>query len=448
MSANQHITRSDQPLPSTPSNASEVAADKRFGIVDCNNFYASCERMFAPHLIGKPVVVLSNNDGCIIARSNEAKALGIGMGMAYFKSKQILKKHDVAVFSSNYALYGDLSNRVMTVLATFAPRIEVYSIDEAFLDFQGFDRWDMDTYGREICDTTEQWTGIPVSIGFGATKTLAKRANRLSKKTPGMNGVFDFSSCDNPDALLSNVAVGDIWGVGRRWADRLQKEGVNTAFDLQQCDPAMIKQRFNVVLARTVQELRGVSCIELEEVQADRQQVLCSRSFGVRVTDFKDMRHAVTHFMTRASEKLRKQNLLANVLSVHVSTSPFDDNNEYYSNSSTSRLVAPTNDSRELIRLAQRLLKSIYVAGHSYQRAGVMLSDLVSQRNLQQDLFNPSDGVERSDALMNVLDTINSQMGNGTLSFAGEGFGGGWRMKQLLRSPRYTTRVSELKTVR
>ena len=430
-----------------PSTAFDTPA-KRFGIVDCNNFYASCERIFAPHLIGKPVVVLSNNDGCIIARSNEAKALGIGMGMAYFKSKQLLKKHDVAVFSSNYALYGDLSNRVMTVLATFAPRIEVYSIDEAFLDFEGFDRWDLDSYGREICGTTQQWTGIPVSIGIGSTKTLAKLANRLSKKMPGLNGVFDFSSCEDQAALLSAVAVGDIWGVGRRWADRLQRESINTALDLQQCDPAMIKKRFNVVLARTVQELNGVSCIELETVQADRQQVLCSRSFGVRVTEAKDMRHAITHFMTRAAEKLRKQKLLATVLSVHVSTSPFDDRNEYYSNAATRRLIVPTDDTRELTRLAQCLLKGIYVDGHSYQRAGVMLTELVNHRNQQTDLFDDNTNAERSKELMMVLDSINSQMGNSTLHLAGEGFGGAWRMKQLLRSPRYTTRAGELRVVR
>ena len=433
-------------MPSIISEQTHQA--KRFGIVDCNNFYASCERLFAPHLNGKPVVVLSNNDGCIIARSNEAKALGVTMGMAYFKSKNLLKQHDIAVFSSNYALYGDLSHRVMDVLSRFAPRIEVYSIDEAFLDFQGFDKWDLTSYGREICDTTQQWTGIPVSIGFGSTKTLAKLANRLSKKSPELDGVFDFATCKKPDALLATVAVSDVWGVGRRWADRLQKEGVNTAFDLQQCDPAMIKQRFNVVLARTVQELNGVSCIELEEVQADRQQVLCSRSFGVRVTEYKDMQHALTHFVTRAAEKLRKQNLLASVISVHISTSPFDDKNEYYSEASTSRLVIPSDDTIELTRLAQRLLKGIYLSGHSYQRAGVMLSELVTQRNQQQDLFDDHSGAERSKALMNVLDSINSQMGNGTLCLAGEGFGGDWRMKQLLRSPRYTTRVGELKTVR
>ena len=324
----------------------------------------------------------------------------------------------------------------------------MYSIDEAFLDFQGFDNWDLTSYGREICDTTQQWTGIPVSIGFGSTKTLAKLANRLSKKSPELDGVFDFATCKKPDALLATVAVSDVWGVGRRWADRLQKEGVNTAFDLQQCDPAMIKQRFNVVLARTVQELNGVSCIELEEVRADRQQVLCSRSFGVRVTEYKDMRHALTHFVTRAAEKLRKQNLLASVISVHISTSPYDDKNEYYSEASTSRLVIPSDDTIELTRLAQRLLKGIYLSGHSYQRAGVMLSELVTQRNQQQDLFDDHSGAERSKALMNVLDSINSQMGNGTLCLAGEGFGGDWRMKQLLRSPRYTTRVGELKTVR
>lgn len=430
------------------STTSSLVPQKCFGIVDCNNFYASCERLFEPSLVGKPVVVLSNNDGCIIARSNEAKALGISMGMAYFKSKPLLKKHNVAVFSSNYALYGDLSHRVMDVLSRFAPRIEVYSIDEAFLDFQGFDHWDLTTYGREICDTTQQWTGIPVSIGFGATKTLAKLANYVSKKSAGLNGVFDFSTCEDPQALLSGIAVGDVWGVGRRWAACLQQEGINTAYDLQQCDPGMIRKRFNVVLARTVQELRGVSCIDLEEVQADRQQVLCSRSFGIRVTEFSDMRHALTHFVTRAAEKLRKQGLQATVLSVHISTSPFDDNNEYYHNASTSRLVVPTDDTRELTGLAQHLLKGIYLSGHSYQRAGVMLSGLVPQQNQQQDLFDQNKGTKRSDALIEVLDSINSKMGNGKVCFAGEGFGGGWRMRQRLRSPRYTTRIKELKVVR
>ena len=419
----------------------------RFAIVDCNNFYASCERLFRPELIGKPVVVLSNNDGCIIARSSEAKDLGVGMGAAYFKVKKLLKQHDIAVFSSNYALYGDLSHRVMDVLSRFAPRIEVYSIDEAFLDFEGFEEWDLHRYGHEICSMVQQWTGIPVSIGFGSTKTLAKLANRVSKKQADLNGVFNFASAEDPDAVLKSVAVGDVWGVGRRWADKLQNQGIHTALDLKRCDAGTVKKRFNVVLARTVQELQGHSCIELEEVRADRQQVLCSRSFGVRVTEFKDMSAAITHFVTRASEKLRKQNLLANAISVQVSTSPFDEEREFYNNAASLKLMVASDDTRALTAMAQRLLQSIYLQGHSYQRAGVLLMDLVPQQNLQQDLFASTQN-HRSDALMQTLDSINAKMGNGTLRFAGEGFEAGWRMRQRLRSPRYTTQFSELKAVR
>lgn len=420
----------------------------RFAIIDCNNFYASCERLFRPELIGRPVVVLSNNDGCIIARSNEAKALGISMGTAYFKAQRFLKQHDVAVFSSNYALYGDLSHRVMDVLSRFAPRIEVYSIDEAFLDFDGFQHWNLNAYGQEIRQTVEQWTGIPVSVGFGSTKTLAKLANRVSKKRAGLNGVFNLSDAEDLDMVLATVAVADVWGVGQRWAERLKQQGIYTALDLKNCDSGTIKQRFNVVLARTVQELQGMSCIELEETQADRQQVLCSRSFGVRVTEFQDMRAAITHFVSRASEKLRSQKLLANAISVHISTSPFDERREYYNNATTRQLTIASDDTRELTALAQHLLKTIYLPGQSYQRAGVLLIDLVPHRFQQQDLFEKTNQSQHSVALMSTLDMINAKMGNGTLRFAGEGFEAGWRMKQGLRSPRYTTQYSELKSVR
>ncbi len=424
-----------------------IDAQTRFAIVDCNNFYASCERLFRPELRGKPVVVLSNNDGCIIARSNEAKALGIGMGTAYFKAKKFLKQHDVAVFSSNYALYGDLSSRVMDVLSQFAPRIEVYSIDEAFLDFEGFGQWDLHHHGKQICQTVEQWTGIPVSIGFGPTKTLAKLANRVSKKQADLQGVFNFNDAKDPDAVLANVAIGDIWGVGRKWAEKLQKQGIHTALDLKHCDAGTMKQRFNVVLARTVQELQGTPCIQLEEARADRQQVLCSRSFGVRVTEYKDMRAALTHFVSQAAEKLRKQALLANTISVHMSTSPFDDRREYYNNAATVKLMVPTDDTRKLTAAAQGLLETIYLDGHSYQRAGVLLMDLTQPQYQQQDLFAATEH-PRSDELMKAMDMINATMGNGTLRFAGEGFEAGWRMKQRLRSPRYTTQFSELRTVR
>ena len=427
-----------------PFTTSDVLT--RFAIVDCNNFYASCERVFRPELNGRPVVVLSNNDGCIIARSNEAKDLGIAMGTPYFRSQKLLKKHDVAVFSSNYPLYGDMSQRVMDVLSQHAPRTEVYSIDEAFLDFEGFEKWDLQEYGQKIRNTTYRWTGIPVSIGFGPTKTLAKLANRVSKKQTDLNGVFNFADADDPDAVLANVAIGDIWGVGRRWAEKLEKQGIYTALDLKNTDAGTIKKRFNVVLARTVQELQGTPCIELEEVLADRQQVLCSRSFGHRVTEFRDMRAALTHFVTRATEKLRKQQLLANVVSVHISTSPFDEKREYYNNAATMGLPVPSSDTRDITQVAQQLLERIYLDGHSYQRAWVLLMDLVSHRYQQQDLFTPTENPQ-SDELMRTLDSINAKMGSGTLRFAGEGFAAHWRMKQQLRSPRYTTQYSELREV-
>ncbi|RVU81727.1 Y-family DNA polymerase [Leucothrix sargassi] len=429
-----------------PSTISKSAT--RFAIVDCNNFYASCERVFRPELNGQPVVVLSNNDGCVIARSNEAKALGVPMGAAYFKAKRFLEQNNIAVFSSNYALYGDMSHRVMEVLSRFAPRMEVYSIDEVFLDFEGFDEWDLHAYGSKVCNTVEQWTGIPVSIGFGPTKTLAKLANRVSKKRADLNGVFDFNSAENTDLILKGVEIGDVWGVGRRWADKLRAQGIHNALDLKNCDAENIKKRFNVVLARTTRELQGVSCLGLEEVQADRQQVLCSRSFGTRVTEAHDMRAAITHFVTRACEKLRKQALLASAIRVHVSTSPFDDKGEYYSNAASQELMLPSDDTRALVNIAQQLLKTIYVPGHSYQRAGVLLMGLVSHSGQQQDLFS---GVQssQSGALMDTLDAINQKMGSGTLRLAGEGSKkAGWRMRQRLMSPRYTTRFSDLKVVR
>ncbi|WP_026745068.1 DUF4113 domain-containing protein, partial [Leucothrix mucor] len=289
---------------------------------------------------------------------------------------------------------------------------------------------------------------IPVSVGFGSTKTLAKLANRVSKKRAGLNGVFNLSDAEDLDMVLATVAVADVWGVGQRWAERLKQQGIYTALDLKNCDSGTIKQRFNVVLARTVQELQGMSCIELEETQADRQQVLCSRSFGVRVTEFQDMRAAITHFVSRASEKLRSQKLLANAISVHISTSPFDERREYYNNATTRQLTIASDDTRELTALAQHLLKTIYLPGQSYQRAGVLLIDLVPHRFQQQDLFEKTNQSQHSVALMSTLDMINAKMGNGTLRFAGEGFEAGWRMKQGLRSPRYTTQYSELKSVR
>ena len=426
------------------TTSKKTAPEKVFAIVDCNNFYASCERLFAPHLIGKPIAVLSNNDGCVIARSNEAKALGVTMGMVYFKARRFLEQQGVTVFSSNYALYGDLSQRVMDVLSQFTPTMEVYSIDEAFLDLSGFEHRGLNDYAQEIRQTVEQWTGIPVSIGIGSTKTLAKVANRACKKNPELNGVMNLSGHPDIDSVLNNVELGDVWGVGRRLNKRLSDEGLSTALDLSQMDTHDIRRRYNVVLARTVDELKGISCLDLETIVPDRQQVLCSRSFGVRVTEEKDMRKALGNFASRAAEKLRKQNLLANALNVHISTSPFDGSVNYH-NSVTMKLPFSTDDTQVLSGYAQTLLSEIYREGLSYQRGGVLLMDLEPYRNAQYEIFEDKVRSERSDKLMKTLDVVNQQMGRGTLRLGREGFEkDGWRMRQRLKSPNYTTQADEL----
>lgn len=436
-------------MSSIVSEALPASLPKVFAIVDCNNFYASCERLFAPHLIGRPIVVLSNNDGCVIARSNEAKALGVEMGAVYFKIRRFLEQEGIAVFSSNYALYGDLSQRVMDVLSQFAPEMEVYSIDEAFLDLSGFEHMGMASYAQEIRQTVEQWTGIPVSIGIAHTKTLAKIANRVCKKNPAMQGVMDLTNPVELNAVLGAVEVQDVWGVGRRLHKQLNAEGIYTALDLSRVDIHDIKKRYSVVLARTVDELKGNSCLDLETIVPDRQQVLCSRSFGVRVTEAADMRSALGHFASRAAEKLRKQNLLANALNVHISTSPFDGEANY-NNSITMKLPFSTDDTRLLSAYAQDLLGQIFKPGLSYQRGGVLLMDLEPYRNAQHELFEDKGKSERSDRLMKALDRVNQKMGRGVLRLGREGGGKEeWRMRQRLKSSSYTTtmQLDELKGV-
>jgi len=416
---------------------------KVFAIVDCNNFYASCERLFAPHLRKKPIVVLSNNDGCVIARSNEAKALGVKMGAVYFKSRRFLEQEGVAVFSSNYALYGDLSQRVMDVLSQFTPAMEVYSIDEAFLDLSGFEHRGLIAYAKEIKQTVERWTGIPVSIGIGPTKTLAKIANRVCKKSPELQGVMDLTNTAELDAVLGRVEVQDVWGIGRKLHKKLNAEGIYTALALSRMDTNEVKNRYNVVLARTVDELKGKSCLDLETIVPDRQQVLCSRSFGVRVTEENDMRHALGHFVSRAAEKLRKQNLVTNALNVHISTSPHDGGKHYHK-SITMKLPFSSDDSCTLSGYAQQLLSQMFKPGLSYQRGGVMLMELEPYRSAQFELFENKVKSKRSDKLMKVLDLVNRNMGHDTLRLGREGFRGDWRMRQRLKSPNYTTQIGQL----
>ncbi len=419
-----------------------------FAIADCNNFYVSCERVFQPHLNGKPVVVLSNNDGCVIARSNEAKALGVNMGAPYFKIEKFARQEGITVFSSNYALYGDMSQRVMHALSGYAPRVEVYSIDESFLDLSGMPQ-DLTLYCQNICKTVKQWTGIPISIGIAPTKTLAKLANRLVKKGYSANGaVLDWQTLASPEDILEGTALDDLWGISRRWSEKLQGLGIHHALALRNAEPKQMRQHFGVVMERIVLELRGISCIPLEEMPPPKKQIMTSRSFGEKLTSIDELRSAVTHFAARSGEKLRHQKLAAQALTVFIQTSPFDTSNPQYANSATTEFDRPTDDSAQLIAAAHRGLQQIFRAGLSYQRAGILLPDLLPAGVAQASLFDVVENSGRSERLMATLDKINRVHGKSTIRYASEIISKRWHMRQQFKSPSYTTDWQELLTIK
>ncbi|NOU14707.1 MAG: Y-family DNA polymerase [Methylococcaceae bacterium] len=410
-----------------------------FAIADANNFYASCERVFQPSLEGKPIVVLSNNDGCVIARSAEAKLLQVAMGAPYFKIEKFCKQEGIAVFSSNFSLYGDLSNRVMQIISGYAQQSEVYSIDEIFLDLSGMPG-NLTSYCQGICSTVKQWTGIPISIGIAPTKTLAKLANRLVKKGYSAHGaVLDWRTVECPDEVLASIALDDIWGISRRWSEKLQALGIHNALALQQTEPKRMRQHFGVVMERIVCELRGSSCIPLEAMPPAKKQIMTSRSFGEKLTEFADLWAAVTHFAARAGEKCRRQQLTAQALTVFVQTSPFDTHHPQYGNSATTEFELPTDDSTTLIRAAHRGLKRIFREGVSYQRAGILLPDLLSAGVAQMSLFDSGERSARSEQLMTTLDNINRLHGKRTIHYASEILSNRWHMRQQFKSQSYTT---------
>ncbi|MBU0741378.1 translesion error-prone DNA polymerase V subunit UmuC [bacterium] len=422
-----------------------------FALIDCNNFYVSCERVFDPRLRDVPVVVLSNNDGCVIARSAEAKEMGIPMAAPFFEFRRLAQHKKVKVFSSNYALYGDMSARVMRTLAEFTPRLEIYSIDEAFLDLSGNGRRDLIAYGREIAATVRRATGIPVSVGLGPTKVLAKIANRIAKRNPETGGVLDFTALGpHREAHLAQIDVKDVWGIGRRWSERLRQLGISTALDLREADPHQIRRRLSVVGERIVRELRGTSCLALEDAPPKKQQIMTSRTFGERVTDHRSMREAMGTFTARTAEKLREQRSRARALTVFITTSPFNEREPRYSNSATRALPGATRDSGELIAAAIDALDEIWKPGYRYMKAGVMLLDLVPESHDQGALFAAPQPRSRgrSSSLMDVLDRLNRDLGRGTVRYATEGLRKAWRMKQEHRSPAYTTRWDQLPVVR
>ncbi|MDK4746475.1 Y-family DNA polymerase [Leclercia adecarboxylata] len=420
-----------------------------FALCDVNSFYASCETVFRPDLKGRPVVVLSNNDGCVIARSAEAKPF-VKMGEPYFKQKDLFRHHGVVCFSSNYELYADMSNRVMTTLEEMSPRCERYSIDELFCDLTGIRNCrDLTEFGREIRATVLQRTHLTVGVGIAQTKTLAKLANHAAKRWQRQTGgVVDLSDMDRQRKLMAALPVEDVWGVGRRLTKRLESMGIKTVLQLADTDIGFIRKHFSVVLERTVRELRGEPCLELEEFPSVKQEIICSRSFGSRITEYEEMREAICSYATRAAEKLRNEHQHCRFISAFVKTSPFTINEPYYGNSASVTLLTPTQDSRDIIGAATRCLDVIWKNGHRYQKAGVMLGDFYSQGVAQLNLFDENPPRKNSQKLMNVLDYLNAKNGHGTLYFAGQGIQQQWQMKREMLSPRYTTRYADLPIVK
>ncbi|MDV7023940.1 translesion error-prone DNA polymerase V subunit UmuC [Atlantibacter subterranea] len=419
-----------------------------FALVDVNSFYASCEAVFRPDLWVRPVVVLSNNDGCVIARNVQAQAIGVSMAAPYFKQRALFERHNVAVFSSNYALYADMSHRVMSILEEMAPATEIYSIDEAFLDVRGIASYQsLESFGHQVQQRIRQEAHLQVGVGIGRTKTLAKLANYAAKRWKSTGGVLDISSPERQHNALAYIPVEEVWGVGRRLSKQLRAMDINTARDLAECPAWLIRKHFSVVLERTVRELRGESCLAMEEFVPAKQQIICSRSFGYRVTEYEDMRQAVCSYAERAAQKLREEHQFCRQVSVFIRTSPHAIDEEYYANQALSVLPTPTNDTRDIIKMAVTALDRIWRSNCRYLKAGVMLSDFYSLGVAQLNLFDEYTPWANSAALMSVIDEVHKQ-GKGKLWFAGQGIQKSWAMKREMLSPAYTTRYRDIRVVK
>lgn len=412
-------------------------------LVDCNNFYASCERAFNPNWNNRPVVVLSNNDGCVIARSNEAKALGIKMGVPAYQIKNEIERYGIGVFSSNYTLYGDMSNRVMTMLSSYSPNIEVYSIDECFLDFSGFERYNLKEYGEEIVRTVSKGTGIPVSMGIAPTKTLAKVANKFAKKYKGYKGVCIIDTEEKRIEALKRTEIGDVWGIGHRYTKRLALYGVSTAYDFAQMPKAWVRQQMTVVGERTWKELNGEPCIDLELVTPDKKQICTSRAFGEAISEIEGLEEAVSSYASICAGKLRKQRSCAQALMVFIHTNNFREDLPQYFQNCVVKLPLPTNNTPEIVHYALIALRNIYRKGYFFKKAGVIIIDIVPDSAIQQNMFDNVDR-ERQKKLMKVVDRLNSGFNRNNLTLAVQGGRRKWKLKQELLSPCYTTRLSDI----
>ena len=409
----------------------------QIALVDCNNFYVSCERVFRPDLKNVPVVVLSNNDGCVVSRSNEAKALGIKMGQPWFECKAMAEVNGIVALSSNYALYADLSNRVMSILSDYTPRYEVYSIDECFVDLTGAPKLRDVSYAMRA--RVIAWTGIPVCVGIGPTKTLAKLANHIAKKHPRSKGVFNYNDLTpaQQDKLLSQIAVDEVWGVGRRLSVRLAEHGIHTVQDLRRAHTATLRAEFGVVMEKTQRELQGVACIDLQDVVPDKKQIVSSRSFGQTVRDVAVLKDAMSTFVANACAKLRAQGSHASLIQVFLRTNRFRQDLPQYNPSFTLPLPQPTSDSLVVNRWAGYLVERLFKPGYAYKKAGIMLGDITPVGQYQADWLEPAQATDTR--LMHALDGLNQRFGRGTVKISTQGAHKGWQMRQERKSPSYTT---------
>lgn len=417
-----------------------------FALIDCNNFYASCERVFRPDLIGKPVVVLSNNDGCVIARSNEAKAVGVPMGAPAFQFEKLFEQHGVQVFSANFTLYGDMSRRVMDILGEYSPEMEIYSIDEAFLKLSGFEQYDLQAYGLQMRNKVVKWTGIPISVGIAPTKSLAKVANRIAKKfAEKTGGSYVMDTEEKRIKALKWLKVEDIWGIGRQFAKKLWAENVRTAYDFTQRDDAWVKKHFSIVGLRLKRDLQGIPTLDLEMVQA-KKSIATTRTFDSNYTEYEQVKERVTTFAVSCAEKLRKQNACCDSLMVFVRTNRHRPDAPQYARSITVQLPFPSNSGIEVAKAAVRALNQIFVAGYQYKKAGVVIMDFKPESEVQLNLFENSD--PRHVPIMKTLDKLNAIYGQQKVKLASQDPKRVWKMRQERLSPRYTTRLNDIITVR
>lgn len=416
-------------------------------LVDCNNFYVSCERVFNPKLEGIPVAVLSNNDGCIVSRSNEIKALGLPIGTPGFKYEAMIKSKGGVLLSSNYTLYADMSNRVMQTLEFFCPDIEIYSIDEAFLCLNGFRSRDVVDYCRQIRSTVRKWTGIPVSIGIANTKTQAKIANHIAKKYPGYKGVFNLLKHPEIDRVLESVPIAKVWGIGRQYEKFLLQRKISNARQLRDADEKFIDHYLTSVGHKTVLELKGYSCIGMDETPSPKKGIVSSKSFSRQVSAISELREAVTSYVTRAAEKLRAQKSVAGHIMVFLNTNRFKDGPQYNTAASTT-LFPPTAYTPELIRAALVLLDTLFAPGFEFKKAGIMLTDIIQEGDVPLTLMADNYLDDKRKLLMDIVDAVNLYLGQDTLFYASAGIKRDWEMKRAKLSPRYTTKWNELPKVK